>query len=119
MKKVIKRTCSSFTGMGIMALIACMALCHSLSACSKADEASVEEPAVEVMDQPEDTADAPAVGEELPEADEAGDADAAASDAGATADEAPAAQASDAETPADEAPAAQASDAETPDAAGN
>ncbi len=114
MKKVIKRTCSSFTGMGIMALIACMALCLSLSACSKADEASVEEPAVEMMDQPEDTASAPAAGEELPAADEAGDADTVAPEAEAAAGESPAAEA-----PADESSAAQAPAEETPAASSN
>ncbi len=129
MKNVITETRGSFTGMGIMAIIAGMALCLSLNACTKAEEASLEAPVVEMMDQPEGTADAPAAGEELSAADDAGDADTAAPETRATAGEAPAAQPSAdeapvaqppaAETPTDEAPAAQAPAAETPAASGN
>ena len=118
MKKIIKRTCGGFTGMGILAIIAGMALCLSLSACTKAEEASVEAPAAEMMDQPENTADAPTVGEELPTADDGGDADAAVPAAEATADEALAAQASAAEAPADATPA-QTPAAEAPAASDN
>ncbi len=119
MKNVITGTRRGFTGMGIMAIIAGIALCLSLHACTKAEEASLEAPVVEMMDQPEDTATAPAAGEELPAADDAGEADASASEAGATAGEAPAAEAPAAETPAGEAPAVQAPAAETPAASGN
>ena len=114
MKNIITGKRGGFTGMGVLAIIAGLALCLSLSACSKAEEASVEKPVVEMMDQPEDTASAPAAGEELPAADEAGDADAAAPEAEEAAGESPAAEA-----PADESSAAQAPAEETPAASSN
>lgn len=62
--------------------------------------ASVEAPVVEMMDQPEDSANSPAAGEELSAADEAGEADAAAPDTEATVGDTPAAQAPATEVPA-------------------
>ncbi|HQA72479.1 MAG TPA: hypothetical protein PLA36_12140 [Deltaproteobacteria bacterium] len=65
MKRVTKGTNRSFKAVGIMVLIAGIVLCFALSACDKAEEASVETTQVETMDQPAEAADAPAVQDEL------------------------------------------------------
>lgn len=90
MKRVTNR---GFKGITIMVLIAGIVLSFALSACNKAEEATVETPAVETMDQPADAADAPAVPEELPAVSTTNGVDEAAPADAAPIDEAPAAPA--------------------------